>query len=188
MKALRENAFITVDDYLEGEERSEVKHEYIGGQVHAMAGASKDHNRIAMNLASALGQRLKGTPCSVQMSDVKVHLSIADEEMFYYPDLMVTCDPRDSHPFFNQYPKVIIEVLSPTTEAIDRREKLQNYRRIEMLEEYALVAQDKMEVTVFRRANKWQPEIATKPEQALRLASLGFEMPMSAVYEDVRFS
>lgn len=104
----------------------------------------------------------------------------------YYPDVMVTCDPRDTDRYFSRFPKVLIEVLSPETERTDRREKFLSYTQIETLEEYVLVAQDKMEVTVFRRANKWQPEIANKPDLQLRLPSLDFALPLSAVYEGVK--
>src|SRR5437867_13349474 len=99
---------------------------------------------------------------------------------------MVACDPRDTDSYFKRYPKVVIEVLSKMTEAIDRREKFLSYRQIETLQEYVLVAQDKMEVTVFRRASNWQPEILRQPEQAFRLPSLDFSLPLKKVYEAVK--
>ena len=98
-------------------------------------------------------------------SDVKARLLLSDKEIFYYPDVMVTCDPRDTNEFFKEFPKVIIEVLSDSTERIDRSEKFWNYTKIETLEEYILASQDKMEVTIFRRSQKWKSEVHRLPEQ-----------------------
>jgi len=139
-----------------------------------------------MNLAFALRNHLQGTSCRVQMSEGKARLRLAGEEIFYYPDVMVVCDARDTDRYFKRYPKVLIEVLSDTTEAIDLREKFLSYRQIETLEEYVLVAQDKMEVTVFRREFQWQPEVSLQPDQALRLESLDFSLPLEIVYEGVK--
>jgi len=167
------------------QQRSQVRHEYVGGAVYARAGASDEHIALCMNLAFALRSHLRGKPCRVQMSEGKARLHVAEEEIFYYPDVMVACDPRDTDRYFKRYPRVLIEVLSETTERIDRREKFLSYRQIETLEEYVLVAQDKMEVTVFRRANHWQPEVLRLPEQVLRLPSLSFSLPLREVYEGV---
>src|SRR6266404_3018929 len=159
-------ATATVDEYLSGELRGEIRHEYIGGTIYAMAGASEDHNAIAGNLFAALHSHLRGKPCRVFFVDMKVRLLIARADIFYYPDLMVACDPRDTDRYFKRYPKVLIEVLSPDTEATDRREKFLSYTGIETLEEYVLVAQDRREVTVFRRSRQWQPEILGQPGEA----------------------
>jgi len=131
---------VTVEDYLSGELRSEVRHEFIGGSVYAMAGASEEHNTIGLNLATALHAHLGDGPCRVFMVDMKVRLHIARDEVFYYPDLMVTCDSRDTDRYFMRHPKVLIEVLSGETERTDRREKFFSYTSIETLEEYVLVA------------------------------------------------
>jgi Uma2 family endonuclease len=183
MQAVSRAERVSVEDYLESEKSSEVRHEYVGGILYAMAGASDEHIAICVNLVSALRNHLKGTPCRVQISEGKVRLRAANEEIFYYPELMVICDPRDQDRYFKRYPKVLIEVLSESTETIDRREKFLSYRQIETLEEYVLVAQDKMEVTVFARAKGWQPEISTQPEQSLRLPSLKFSQLLSQVYD-----
>src|SRR6266436_4707586 len=120
------------------------------------------------------------------MPEGKLRLRVANEEIFYYPDVMVACDPRDTDRYFKRYPKVLVEVLSESTEPIDRREKFLSYRQIETLEEYVLVAQDKMEVTVFRRESHWQPGVLRQPDQLLRMASLDFTLPLTAVYEGVK--
>jgi Uma2 family endonuclease len=114
-----------------------------------------------------------------------VRLHIAGRDVFYYPDLMVTCDPRDTHRLFKSYPKVIIEVLSESTENTDRREKFWNYIQLESMEEYVLVAQDKVEVTIFRRATDWNPETLEDCQQELELRSLNLKLPVSAIYERV---
>src|SRR6266536_6049488 len=164
MEAVKQAERVGVEDYLTGERDSPVRHEYVGGAVYAMAGASDEHIALCMNLAFALRSQLRGKPCRVQMSEGKARLRVAEEEIFYYPDVMVAGDPRDTGRYFKRYPRVLIEVLSETTERIDPREKFLSYRQIETLEEYVLVAQDKMEVTVFRREFQWQPEVSLQPD------------------------
>src|ERR1051325_3641947 len=186
MQAVKQMAPISVEDYLVGEELSEVCHEFIGGAVHAMAGTSEEHKYIAGSLYTALSSHLSGKPCRPYFADLKVRLQIARTDIFYYPDVMVVCDPRDTERYFKRHPKVLIEVLSPDTERTDRREKFISYLQIDSLEEYVLDAQDTMEVTIFRRANEWQPEILRQPEEQLRLASLDFSLPLRSVYEGVK--
>ena len=118
--------------------------------------------------------------------ELKLRLQIARTDIFYYPDVMVACDPRDADRYFKRFPKVLIEVLSPDTERTDRREKFLSYTQIETLEEYVLVAQDKMEVTLFRGATNWQPELLHLPEQSLHLASIEFGLTLRALYEGVK--
>ena len=187
MTALEKPQLLTVEEYLEGEQLSDVRHEYIGGLVYAMAGASDEHNTIVGNFHAALHSHLRGKSCRVFMLDAKVRLKVAADDILYYPDLMVWCDPRDTNRFFKRHPRVIIEVLSESTERTDRREKFLSYTQIETLEEYILVAQDKMEVTLFRRANQWQPEILKTATQSLPLASIDFSIALPAIYEGVQF-
>ena len=188
MIALEKPQFISVEEYLEGETLSEVRHEYIGGLVYAMAGTSDEHSFIVGNLHAALHSHLRGKSCRLFMLDAKVRLQAADDDIFYYPDLMVACDTRDKDRFFKRFPRVLVEVLSESTERIDRREKFLSYTQIETLEEYVLVAQDRMEVTVFRRATRWQPEVLHAPAQSLLLVSVEFSLPLAALYEGVPFS
>jgi len=183
MQAVENAASIRVEDYLAGELKSEIRHEYIGGLVYAMAGTSDRHNIICQNLAFAVRSHLRGKPCQVYMESVKLRLRIANEDLFYYPDLIVTCDPRDTERYFKSFPSVLIEVLSPDTQRIDRREKFLSYTRIESLEEYILVAQEQQEVTIFRRASNWLPEVANQPQQQLRIPSLDLTVPLEAIYE-----
>jgi Uma2 family endonuclease len=185
MDAAKKPVSLSVEEYLEGEQRSEVRHEYVAGALYAMAGASVEHNTISLNLASALRGHLRGMTCRVFMADVLVRFQTANHDIFYYPDVMVVCDPRDTDRFFKRFPKVLIEALSETTERADRREKFLSYTQIETLTEYVLVAQGKMEVVVFRQSDHWKPELLNAPEQRLTLPSLEFTLALSEVYEDV---
>lgn len=175
---------ITVDAYIEGEQRSEVRHEYIGGQVYVMSGGSEAHNMLCGNLYSALRQHFRGKPCKAFMADMKLRLSIAEDDIFYYPDVMVTCDPSDDAKYYKTEPTVLVEVLSPSTERLDRREKFLSYQSLPSLEEYVLVDQEQVKVTCFRRANEWKPEHLLAGG-VLDLPSIEFRQALSELYEDV---
>lgn len=174
---------VPVEAYLAAEERSEVRHEYLGGVVYAMAGETRAHNEIVGNLYAAIRSHLQGGRCKLYVSDIRVTLSLHDDAYVYYPDLVVTCDGRDSDPRFVRYPKVLVEVLSPSTERVDRREKFFAYTTIESLEEYVLVAQPAREVTIFRRADAWRAEKAAGIEDVVTLSSLQIDLPLAAIYE-----
>ncbi len=173
-------------EYLEGERLAPVKHEYVVGEVFAMAGASKVHGTLALNLAIALRGHLRGGPCRSWIADMKVR--VAAVSAYYYPDVVVTCDPRDlaadAPKDFLEAPTLIVEVLSPATEHIDRREKLLAYRRLESLTEYVLVDQEKAWVEVYRRTPAgWTQDIYSAGE-TVELASLGLTLPMTEIYAD----
>src|SRR5438270_11210119 len=123
METAEKPGMVTVEDYLSGELRSETRHKYMGGSVYAMAGASEEHNAVAGNLFAALHAHLRGKPCRVFFVDMKVRLLITRTDTFYYPDLMVACDPRDTDRYFKRHPKVLIEVLSRATERTNPRER-----------------------------------------------------------------
>ena len=176
---------MSVADYLAFEESGAVRHEYVAGEIHAMGGASRAHNRISLNLATAFQSILRGGPCEVFMNDFKVRLEVAREEFFYYPDVVVSCHAQDIGKYFLGSPTLVIEVLSPTTETIDRREKHTHYRQAPTLEEYVLVAQDRREVTVFRRASGWQGGVFTAPEAAVEFRSVKHTMTIAEIYEAV---
>lgn len=176
---------MSVADYLDLEERSDVRHEYIGGGIHAMSGASEAHNTIALNIASALRSKLRGGPCRVYIADFKLRLEIARADIFYYPDVLVSCNAAGIEEFFLRLPTIIFEVLSPSTENIDRREKKSNYLQAQSLEEYVVVAQDRREVTIFRRATGWQGEIYTAPQAVVEFRSVKQSMTVAEIYEDV---
>jgi Uma2 family endonuclease len=153
--------YFTPEDYLELERLSPIKHEYVQGQILAMAGASKAHGLIANNLSALLVSYLRGSGCLCFTSDMKMR--IPELNLFYYPDLMVTCheSDRNSNQDFVLFPKLIIEVLSSSTESFDRGEKFSNYKSIATLEEYILIHQDQVLVEQFERrsAQLWLPTI-----------------------------
>ncbi len=174
---------LSVKDYLDLEEASDVKHEYVAGQIFAMVGTRDVHNTVALNIASRLRNHLRGGPCRTYISDMKVRVDAADA--FYYPDLFVSCDPRDTEPYYKRYPCLIVEVLSPSTEAVDRREKLRNYRMLETLKEYVLVSLEERKLEIFRREATGEWGVDTLVEgDPLELRSVGLSLSMADVYED----
>jgi Uma2 family endonuclease len=183
MIAVPQNYF-SADEYLRWEEQQEEKHEYIDGQVYAMAGASENHVDITTNLTVILSNHLRGRDCKLFPSDMR--LNIASKKIYYYPDLLVTCDERDR---FNKkqknYPCLIIEVLSESTEAKDRGVKFANYQTIQSLQEYVLISQWEQRVEVFRRSEKfWVLQTYTAGE-SIELQSINLQIAIDAIYEDV---
>ncbi|MEO0967377.1 MAG: Uma2 family endonuclease [Cyanobacteria bacterium J06639_18] len=179
---------LTVEEYLKAEESSEIRYEYLGGQIFAMSGGSKEHNLITLNIAIRLRSHVRGSSCSVFMSDMKVKLELANKSksIFYYPDVVVSCNPEDQDRFFLNYPCLIIEVLSPSTETTDRREKLVNYQSLKTLQEYVLVSQDEIKVEVYRKDPQGNWSLITLgQDDELRLDSIGATLTMAEVYEDV---
>jgi Uma2 family endonuclease len=131
---------LSVEEYLELEASATVRHEYVGGEVYALAGATDRHNRISGNIFARLWSAARGGPCRVYMSDMKLR---ASESVFYYPDVMVVCEPAEpGNPDFQRDPCLVVEVLSPSTEQIDRREKLLAYTRTPSVGAYLVVSQD----------------------------------------------
>ena len=172
-------------EYLTLEARSPVRHEYVAGEIFAMTGASIRHNIIAGNLYTALRTHLRGTPCRALMEGVKLYLK--KERSYFYPDVMVTCESRllelDAETQLVDSPVLIVEVLSPSTEGIDRREKLRAYRTLPGLKEYALVGQDACRVELHRRRGDIGWDIITfEPGDTVELAGVELQLPIADVY------
>jgi Uma2 family endonuclease len=177
---------LTADDYLAGELGSGIRHEYVDGEVYAMAGAGEPHNLIAGNVFAKLRNLVRGGPCRVFISDMKLH--VADWDAFYYPDVMVVCDARDTQTHYKEFPSLVVEVLSPSTESIDRREKMLAYRTLPSLREYLLIAQDKRHVELYRRADNGTWFMAALPEGAgVPLECVKTSLTLDELYEDVKF-
>jgi Uma2 family endonuclease len=177
--------YISPKEYLEGEKVSQIKHEYIDGQVYAMAGASDAHVTISLNLSMLLRNHVRGSGCRVYMADMKAQIQAINR--YFYPDVMVTCDARDKEfDYFKCYPKLIVEVLSDTTEGFDRGKKFADYRKLESLQEYVLISQDTMSIECFRRneEGRWELYPYGKGEE-VHLASVDFRCDIAAIYEDV---
>ncbi|URR36400.1 Uma2 family endonuclease [Thermosynechococcus sp. HN-54] len=177
---------LSPQDYLQWEAQSGVKHEYINGQVYAMAGASDAHVTLALNLATLLRPTLRQRGCRLYISDMKVRLE--QRNCFYYPDLLVTCDPRDQQaPLYKSFPCLVIEVLSPSTEAFDRGDKFLDYQSLETLKEYVLVNTRQQRLETFHRstAGLWVWQAYTSPDSPVELKSIGWQGHLSDIYEDV---
>ncbi len=187
--------FISPQEYLLWEEEQPLKYEYVNGEVLAMTGGTLPHNSIAINVTSALKNHLRGKGCKVFMADAK--LGVSDIGSFHYPDVMVSCDPSDQKARKIIYhPCLIVEVLSPSTEAFDRGKKFQYYRQIEALKEYVLIDSEKMNIECYRlnEKNKWELTCYSvekiteqETEQSIQLTSIDFSCSISVLYEDVIF-
>jgi Uma2 family endonuclease len=175
------------EEYLKAEQNSLIKHEYQQGLVYAMAGASNIHVSIAINLIAMLRNHVRSSGCRVYASDTKVH--IESIQAYYYPDVAISCDPRDREfKNFLRHPCLIVEVLSDTTEAFDRGEKFGDYRNLESLQEYVLISQNRKRVECFRRSTEgqWVFYSYDEPDE-IYLASVDFRCTIADVYEDVDF-
>lgn len=175
------------DDYLAWELAQTGRHEYVNGEVFAMHGSSDAHCTATGNLSATLHAHLRGTPCKPFVADMKVQVATANS--FYYPDIVVTCDPRDRTPeasHVKQHPALIVEVLSPSTEAYDRGNKFAAYRQLESLQEYVLVSLDARRIEVFRRdaGGLWVLHPFAFAD-TLELKSVDFRCPVADVFEDV---
>ncbi len=177
--------YMTVEEYLQFEERSPTRHEYVNGVVHAMSGASLTHNRIVTRLHKAIDKRLGGSPCETFIQDLKLKLTPGSDKFFYYPDLMVSCDRAGWFEEWIVNPCLVVEVLSTSTKHIDRREKATTYRRIESIEEYVIVAQHTAQFTIHRRAENWIPQLVSGLDATAELRSVGMSVPLAEIYEDV---
>ncbi|MTW22084.1 Uma2 family endonuclease [Allochromatium palmeri] len=174
---------LSVDDYLASEDGADIRHEYIDGELYAMTGASDRHGLITLNIASDLRPLLRGTSCQLFANDMKVRLHIQNQDIFYYPDLLLSCDPNDRATYYRTHPCLLVEVLSDSTARIDRREKFWAYQTIPSLREYLLISQTAREIEVYRRADGWAQEIIT--EGSVRLDCLEVELALDVIYEDV---
>ena len=175
---------LSKEEYLEGELHSDIRHEYYNGQVFAMAGAGEKHNIISGNLFSAMRSKARGTDCRTFIADMK--LLISELDRFYYPDILLACDPTDDHEYYKEKPCLVIEVLSPSTEVIDRREKLHSYQGIPSLKEYILISQEMMQVECYRRhGDSWEYSMMSGEDAILQLECLDLTVDMAMLYEDV---
>ncbi|ATE58863.1 Uma2 family endonuclease [Thauera sinica] len=175
------------EDYLAWEADQPSKNEYVDGEVFAMSGASDAHATAALNLASSLRIALRGSPCRAFVSDMK--LGVAAANSFFYPDILVTCDPRDRAPeasLVKHHPVLVIEVLPPSTEAYDRGNKFAAYRLLPSLQEYALISTEQRSIDVFRRdATGHWVLYPFAPDDELELASVDFRCLAADVFEGV---
>ena len=187
MGAPQQSPVSSIEDFMVWEAEQAERHEYLNGEVFAMTGARDAHNTIALNVASQLRAALRGSPCRAFIADMKLRVDAADA--VFYPDLMVTCDPRDRGPEADtakRHPSLLVEVLSDSTAAYDRGRKFERYRLIESLREVLLIEQDRRHIDLFRREadDRWVLE-SYGPDGELQLASLDVKLTLESIYEDV---
>ncbi len=181
----------TPEEYLAWEREQPIRHEYIDGEVYAMTGGTLPHNDITLNLYSELRPHLRKQGCRINVVAVKVRVS--EKGPYFYPDLVVSCDERDRRATeFLQYPKLIVEVLSPSTAGFDRGDKFKFYRRIPTLEEYVLIDSEKVGIDCYRKISGGKWELTAYPDDLgevenpiLELVSLNFQCPLALVYAEV---
>ncbi|MGI0491620.1 Uma2 family endonuclease [Alkalinema pantanalense CENA528] len=190
---------LTPDEYFAWEEQQTCRHEYLGGEVYAMSGGTINHGEIALNFGTLLKNHMRGSGCKVLNSDCRVNILGTTD--YVYPDLSVTCDERDrTTRQFITYPTLVVEVLSPGTEAYDRGNKFKMYRRNPSLKEYVLVDSDAIAIELFRRccaddnlnkgvdsnADYWQI-LNYQSGDLVELQSVNLTFSIDQIYEDIIF-
>ena len=189
MSSIAARTYLTPEEYIAAERKATLKSEYLSGEIVAMSGASNEHNLITMNTATGLYNQVTERGCRVYASDMRVGISAGVS--YFYPDIAVTCDkPRFEDDAFDTLvnPQVIVEVLSPSTEAYDRGEKSIRYRQLESLQEYILISQDQVRVEHYLRQGKqWILSEFSALEDVLPLASIEAELPLRQIYRFVEF-
>jgi Uma2 family endonuclease len=186
MVALPDRLFMSATEYLDWEPTQEDRYEYWDGEVVAMSGGTRNHNRISGNWFKLLDDALLNRDCDVYIADVKVQ--VEPGRKYFYPDVVVTCDKDDDDAQIVQFPCLIIEVLSPSTEAVDRGAKFARYRQFQSLQEYVLVQVDRPKVEVFRRNDRNQWVLSEYDlDDRLLLESIGVEIAIADLYSQVQF-
>ncbi len=188
MSAVRKLQPVSVEDYVAGELVSPIKHEYVGGEVYAMAGATNAHNIIATNVLASMHSRLRGKRCRPFNSDTKIRIRLQSRWRFYYPDASVVCRPNPQQDSFQDEPAVIAEVLSRKTRRIDEGEKQDAYFTIPSLSAYLLIEQDTAAVIVHRRTpNGFVREVYSGLDAVIPLNEIDAELPLAEIYDGVEF-
>ena len=174
--------YISEETYLEDEKMRDIKHEYVDGEIFAMAGASISHQRIISNLVINIGTHLKHTPCEVFSSDIKVRADSGKK--YFYPDALVVCQNDDKDAYYTESPRIIVEVLSNSTRKFDKNLKRHIYQAIPTLEEYVLIEQDRVEIEISRRSTNWQP-VFYFIDDDITFESIELTLPVLELYQRV---
>lgn len=176
----QDSMYLSEAEYLATERISEVKHEYIDGQVHAMAGAGYNHNCISANILGEFRNHLKGTPCATFMADIKVRIG----KDYVYPDVLVDCSQMSGEDYFSTSPLIIVEVLSRSTRKTDSTTKLLRYINLPSLQEYVLIEQDIVSVQVLRKSNHWRSDYYFLGD-SVTFESIGLTLTVEDIYDRV---
>ncbi|MDO9168215.1 MAG: Uma2 family endonuclease [Methylobacter sp.] len=180
LKLKQTDEWISEDAYLQGERLSDIKHEYIDGAVYAMAGASKNHQRITANVSGELWTQLKNTPCEAFASDIKVRVG----GQFFYPDVMVVCEDDSDNAYYTETPVIIVEVLSKSTRRMDETAKKFAYQTLPTLQEYVLIEQDFVDVEVCRKSEGWVSRHYFMGDN-VTFESVGLTLSIADIYQRV---
>ncbi len=181
MLARKENDLISAEDYLQSELTREIKHELINGDVLAMAGASKNHERLSGNIYGEFRHHLKESSCEAFSSDMKVKV----DSNFFYPDVMVVCDDKTDNDYYTESPVIIVEVLSKSTRRIDETIKLMAYINMPSVQEYVIIEQDVVDIQVLRRCESWLPKHYFLGDEVL-FESIGLVLSVEEIYRRVQ--
>jgi Uma2 family endonuclease len=173
--------FISIADYLQNELIRDTKHEYLEGQIYAMAGASKNHQRIIMNVGSIFRGHLRNTPCDTFSSDIKIRVG---DLAFFYPDIIVACEDNTDNDYYTDSPLIIVEVLSKSTRRKDETTKRRLYQTLPSLQEYVLIEQDIVDIEICRRSEGWQPEHYFMGDE-VTFAAIDLTLLVNEIYERV---
>ncbi len=188
MTAAKKLNVTSEDDYLASELTSEIKHEYLGGVVYAMAGARNQHNRIATRVLGMLFGRLSGKPCQPCNSDTKIRVRMPGHTRYYYPDASVVCQPNPPGDSFEDQPAAVFEVLSRGTRRIDEGEKKDAYLTIPSLAVYALIEQSSPTIVIYRRTGQqFVPEVYEGIDAVVPLPEIGADLPLAEIYQGMNF-
>lgn len=190
MAALTKLSEVSVDEYLEGEILAEIRHEYLGGAVHAMAGGSNNHSGIAANTIGVLFGCLRGKKCKTFTSDTKVKLEVSDHTRFYYPDAQVVCDSNPGTSQYQERPVVIVEVLSESTRRTDLGEKRDAYLTIPTLRVLVFIESEAQTALVLRRGEEggFLEEFYSGREAVIELSEIEARLPLADAFDGIVFS
>ena len=187
MSSAAVQTYLTPEEYLDWERKSDTKHEYLRGEIIAMSGASREHSLIVTNISGELYIQLKEGVCEVHTNDMRVRTH--PETSYFYPDVVVVCgEPRFENNAFDTLlnPIVLVEVLSPSTQAYDRGEKFKNYQQLTSLQEYILVSQDEVHIEHYRRQEtQWKLTEFRSLENVLSLSAIECELSLEDIYRRV---
>ena len=182
-EAALKTEFITEEEYLAGEELTEVPHEYVEGRVHAMSVPTDTHGEISGSIFTTLHAHLKGRACRAWMGNMRVRIAFLNRTIHYIPDVLVACDDPARDRRFREQPLAIFEVISKSTAATDQREKLLAYTTLPTLRHYFIVQQERMEIAHIRRTETgWEEFTYSKPTQEIEIPEIDFRTTVADVY------
>ena len=176
---------MTLEEFFEFQEHSPIPYEFVNGIIRPVSAPSVAHCRVAQNIYRAIDPHLRKGPCEAFIAGGAVKLILGEDNIVYKPDIFVSCDKSMWGENWIPNPRFVVEVLAPSTQQIDRREKAANYRRVPAMEEYVIASQKRAELTIYRRVARWLPEIVSGDRAIADFRSLDVSVPLSVIYEDV---